>query len=105
MHRLGYDEDDPYDWEQNIDHDETDSLAKVETGQQKVYSQGDDRKSSPDHRIHIQRNASTPPKPRSIERGTQRRRTWNASSLILIRSSRKCACDQHASARETAFQR
>ena len=74
MHRLGYNGDDPYDWEPSLDHDETDSIAKAETGHQQLYSQGDDRMSRADHRIPIQRNVSTPPKARRIERGTQQRR-------------------------------
>ncbi len=61
IQRLGYQDDDPYDWEKSIEPDETDSLAKIE--QQKISSQPDERKTIPENSIHIKRNLSRSPTP------------------------------------------
>jgi hypothetical protein len=66
IQRLGYQDDDPYDWEKSIEQDETDSLSKAE--QQKLSSQVDPAKAKPENSLNIKRNLSRSPTPNPIER-------------------------------------
>lgn len=49
IQRLGYQENEPYDWEKTVEQEETDSLVKIE-------SQTDERKVIPDNSINIKQN-------------------------------------------------
>ena len=66
IQRLGYQENEPYDWEKILEQEETDSLVKIES--QNVPPQTDERKVIPENNTNIKQKCLRPSPLDSIEK-------------------------------------